>query len=81
MQELVLEFAGGQVRGRGWDIVGLFTFLGTYDDQGSVRLIKQYLGAHRVQYEGTHDGEGTIFGNWFIDRHWSGPFALTPLRE
>ncbi len=77
MHDLVLHFGGGRVEGRGTDIIGRFTFSGTYDTHGNVTLVKQYLGRHSVLYRGTYDGEGTIFGHWSIGEAWSGPFALT----
>ena len=79
MHDLVLQFAGGQIMGAGRDCVGQFTFSGNYDDRGAVTLVKQYLGRHRVHYQGNYDGEGTIFGRWSIyDVSW-GPFALSPV--
>jgi hypothetical protein len=80
MNELVLRFADGKVRGQGRDCIGRFTFQGRYDDRGSVTLVKQYLGRHQVLYQGTYDGEGTLFGRWSIGEEWSGPFALSPVR-
>jgi hypothetical protein len=77
MHDLVLHFHDGRVEGSGVDIVGRFTFAGTYDERGNVLLTKQYLGAHRVLYRGTYDGEGTIHGTWSIPPYDSGPFALT----
>src|SRR4051794_34784171 len=79
MHDLVLRFGGGQVEGSGRDCIGRFTFAGTYDDRGSVTLVKQYVGRHRVQYQGTYDGEGTIYGRWSIYDVYSGPFALSPV--
>jgi len=81
MIDLVLSFAKGVIRGSGKDIVGRFTFHGSYDQAtGAVVMTKQYLGAHAVDYRGQYDGEGTIFGHWSIGPNWSGPFALTPKR-
>jgi hypothetical protein len=80
MTELVLHFVGGQVQGRGRDVIGAFTFTGQYDDRGTITMVKQYLGRHSVAYRGQYDGEGTIFGQWSIGSEWSGPFALTPNR-
>jgi hypothetical protein len=80
MNDLVLRFADGVVEGEGRDIVGRFTFHGAYDDRGNVTLVKQYLGRHRVLYQGTYDGEGTLYGRWSIGELWSGPFALSPAR-
>ena len=42
-------------------------------------MVKQYLGRHQVFYQGTYDGEGTIFGEWSIPPLWSGKFALSPV--
>jgi hypothetical protein len=77
MHDLVLRFADGRVEGSGVDIIGRFTFSGTYDEHGNVKLTKQYVGKHAVLYRGTYDGEGTIFGRWSIGKLFSGPFALT----
>jgi hypothetical protein len=81
MPDLVLHFADGIVTGEGRDCIGPFTFEGTYDDRGNVVMVKQYLGRHKVLYEGTYDGEGTVFGRWSIGGFWSGPFALSPVRQ
>lgn len=78
MHPLEFHFAAGRVTGSGYDVVGRFTFSGTYDDSGHVSMVKHYIGAHQVIYEGTWDGEGTIFGQWTISGVWSGPFALSP---
>jgi hypothetical protein len=79
MEDFVLRFHGGIIEGGGHDVVGRFTFSGTYDDRGSVRMVKQYIGRHQVLYKGTWDGEGTIFGTWSIPPYWSGPFGLSPV--
>jgi hypothetical protein len=76
MRDLVLRFGGGNVEGEGVDLVGRFSFRGTYDSAGNVMLVKQYLGRHQVLYRGSYDGEGTIFGEWSIFPIWRGPFAL-----
>ena len=78
MRDLVLNFGDGRVEGHGVDVVGLFTFRGTFDHAGSVTLIKQYIGRHQVLYRGRYDGEGTILGRWSILEVSSGPFALSP---
>lgn len=75
--ELTLRFEGTRVEGEGADVVGPFTFAGRVEEQGRIVMVKQYAGAHSVRYEGEYDGEGTIFGNWFIPNFDSGPFALT----
>jgi hypothetical protein len=81
MHNLKLEFSSGLIEGEGRDIIGRFTFHGTYDNVGAVRLVKQYIGRHQVAYVGTYDGEGTIHGRWFIGEKWSGTFALSPVRD
>ena len=80
MNDFTLRFAGGAVEGGGRDIIDRFTFSGTYDEQGNVVLVKQYIGKHKHQvlYRGSYDGEGTIHGTWSIGELWSGPFALSP---
>jgi hypothetical protein len=80
MEELILHFDAGTVEGSGRDVVGRFTFTGTFDSAGRVRMIKQYIGRHQVLYEGTYDGEGTIIGQWSIGPFNCGPFALAPVR-
>jgi hypothetical protein len=81
MGPLALHFHDGQIEGEGRDIIGPFAFEGEYDEHGSVRLVKQYLGerTHQVFYQGTYDGEGTIFGEWQIPPYWRGSFALSPV--
>lgn len=85
MQAFELRFSGGRVQGSGVDIIGGFTVRGDYDDAGQVTLVKQYLGKHRVEYQGGPDGEGCILGTWVVratlgdavceDR---GPFLMRP---
>jgi hypothetical protein len=73
---LVLRMGDGRIDGEGDDCIGPFTFGGHYDEQGHVVMVKQYIGRHQVRYEGSYDGEGTIFGRWSIGELWTGPFAL-----
>jgi hypothetical protein len=79
MHDLVLRFADGAITGEGRDCIGAFTFAGSYDDRGQVRMVKQYAGRHQVLYEGSYDGEGTLFGQWSIPPLWAGNFALSPV--
>ena len=69
MLQLQLRISDGQITGNGTDIVGPFTFAGTINDGGVVAMIKQYIGQHQVDYLGTYDGEGTMYGEWRV-----GPF-------
>lgn len=80
MREFTLTFADGRISGGGGDIVGRFTFAGTYDTaSGRVRMVKQYLGKHAVFYEGHPDGEGCIAGTWTIADTLTGSFLLRPV--
>jgi hypothetical protein len=75
-----LHFADGKVTGDGKDVIGRFTFAGEYDARtGRVVLVKQYVGKHRVLYEGGPDGEGCIHGTWSIGPEWTGLFRLRPV--
>jgi hypothetical protein len=79
MTPFSLRFADGVVTGEGRDVIGRFTFAGEYDQTtGAVRLVKQYLGKHRVLYVGHPDGEGSIQGTWSIGEYCRGPFLLRP---
>lgn len=69
MHQLRLRISGGKITGSGTDIIGPFTFTGTIGEGGTVAMIKQYVGQHQVDYLGTYDGEGSMFGEWRI-----GPF-------
>jgi len=81
MQDLVLEVDPiGMVTGEGEDCIGPFTFCGRFRLDGSVSLVKQYLGRHRVYYEGANSGEG-IIGMWHIPAFGRGKFALRPGAE
>jgi hypothetical protein len=79
MTPFLLHFAEGRITGEGRDVVGRFAVRGEYDEAtGAVRLVKQYLGKHRVLYVGHPDGEGSIQGTWSIGDFQSGPFLLRP---
>lgn len=66
IMNLEMTFHDGQLKATGADWVGPFTFAGNYDAaDGSCRWTKQYIGKHRVLYEGKHDGRG-IWGVWQI---------------
>lgn len=80
MTEFRLRFDGWRVTGGGRDVIAPFTFTGEYDPAtGRVRLVKQYLGRHRVVYVGDPDGEGCIAGTWSIGAAWTGPFLMRPV--
>lgn len=80
-QDLVLEFAGGVLRGNGGDGIGSFTVLGRYDASTlEVAWTKTYLGAHAVYYRGYRDGKG-IWGTWEIAGFARGGFHIWPRRH
>jgi hypothetical protein len=81
MADLSLRFDSGRIDGDGVDVVGRFTFTGTYDGSGAVTLVKHYVDRHQVLYQGAYDGEGSILGRWSIEPSWSGPFALAPVLD
>ena len=81
MRGLVLRFSADRIEGEGSDVIGPFTFQGQFRGDGSVVLVKQYIGRHQVLYRGQYDGEGTIFGEWSIGEYWRGPFVLHRDRE
>jgi hypothetical protein len=66
MENLRMTFNEGNIRGSGTDIIGPFAFSGFISDDGSVAMVKRYLGAHTVGYFGTYDGEGVMRGEWMI---------------
>ncbi len=66
MMTLDLDFINGQMQAKGSDIVGPFTFRGTYDvADRKCQWIKQYVGQHQVSYTGVNEGQG-IWGVWEI---------------
>lgn len=78
MTDLVLHFEDGVITGAGEDIVGPFSFSGSYDGRGHLVMVKRYANrSHVVHYEGRYDGEGTIHGTWRIEPLWHGTFALS----
>jgi hypothetical protein len=77
MHDVVLAIHEGLVSGQGIDCVGRFSFRGTWDSQGVVSLVKQYVRKHQVLYQGQYDGEGSIFGRWSIAPFDSGEFLLS----
>jgi hypothetical protein len=79
---LSLAFVAGRVTGSGRDIIGRFDFSGRYDlKTGRVQMIKQYIGAHQVNYDGANQGDGMwLWGVWNIRRSRGG-FHLWPEGE
>ncbi len=60
----------GKLTANGTDKVGSFTMIGDYDAEGNVYFMKQYAGAHPVEYYGSipHNASNQfeIKGNWMI---------------
>jgi hypothetical protein len=79
MEDLVIEFSSGQLRGSGRDVVGEFRMYGAMEPGGRVRIVKQYIGRHQVVYVGNYDGEGTLFGTWLIEMQ-AGSWSIKLLR-
>lgn len=75
---LYMNFQQGEISGEGTDYVGPWVITGTYDVSNRVcQWEKQYLGKHRVVYEGKITENG-IQGVWNI-RNWNnGPFHIWP---
>ena len=69
MHQLRLRFESGRIAGTGSDIIGPFTFAGTIGEDGTVAMVKRYVGQHSVDYVGTYDGEGMMWGEWRIGPH------------
>jgi hypothetical protein len=79
MEDLVIEFSTGLIRGSGRDVVGDFEMYGTMENDGRVKIVKQYVGRHQVVYSGSYDGEGTMFGTWLIEM-LTGSWSIKLLR-
>ncbi len=76
MHDLEIFFEDESLHGTGVDIIGAFQIRGLVSPDGTVKILKQYLGAHSVTYIGTSDGEGTMSGGWNIDSHIGGRWSI-----
>lgn len=72
--EMVISFFSlreGRVVGQGNDVIGPFTMAGSYNNEGEISFVKQYVGKHAVAYDGNlvcdDLGQFTIHGKWNID--------------
>jgi hypothetical protein len=83
MQNLWLRFVDGKVTGGGSDCIGAFVFDGHYDlKTGNCDLVKTYLGAHKVLYQGRNENDGLwLWGTWNIRHNDRGGFHLWPKGE
>ena len=68
-------FADGNIKGHGSDENGAFTILGGMHGK-EVRFVKQYTGAHAVNYSGHINNQGIINGKWEIPGNCDGSFLL-----
>ncbi len=62
------EFAvrlDGKVDGKGDDDIGKFVWEGSVSGN-ALNMIKQYVGKHKVEYQGSIDGR-KLAGNWKIN--------------
>jgi len=75
---LSLAFEARAVGGGGRDGLGPFVVAGRVGADGSVSMLKQYVTAHAVSYEGTAAGNG-IAGMWTLASGLTGPFRIWPL--
>jgi len=65
----IQRLPGGKVTGNGDDVVGKFTFDGGLDYASStITFVKQYIGAHKIYYKGTLNGN-KIKGYWGFDEN------------
>lgn len=67
--------ATGNIKGHGSDDNGPFTIEGAMAGK-EVKFVKQYTGAHAVNYSGHIDNQGVIQGKWEIPGNCDGSFKL-----
>lgn len=64
------------IKASGEDIWGNFEFTGKIDHtKGKVKMVKQYIGQHSVDYNGTFE-DNVIAGDWFIDEGCTDSFKI-----
>ncbi len=75
---LYLDFTNSTISGQGTDYVGPWTISGNFAQETAECVwIKQYLGKHRVRYQGVW-GKTGIVGRWTIGSLISGDFHIWP---
>jgi len=78
--DLHLSFTKGRITGHGDDGVGRFSVSGHYDEAThECTWVKQYRGAHAVDYQGVAENRG-IWGTWIIQIE-HGDFHIWPLQS
>ena len=63
IQELTVDFISGRIHGEGEDSIGGFDFDGTITGN-TFEFVKQYRGAHSINYAGEFEGQETMVGHW-----------------
>jgi hypothetical protein len=53
----------GYIKGRGADTVGQYEIVGQVDSSNQAHFLKQYIGAHSVEYHGAYNKK-KITGHW-----------------
>ena len=67
MQPLKISIDSGKIEGYGHDIVGMFSLTGFITESNAVHIVKTYAGKHNVDYYGTYDKKGTLYGQWELE--------------
>lgn len=80
-QDMLLQFEDGRMTGMGYDELGQFEIMGTYDEASKeASWLKLYPDGHEVDYRGFREGPVPgIWGVWDIPGNWSGGFHIWPL--
>ena len=63
IEELTVDFISGRIHGEGEDGIGGFDFDGTITGN-TFEFVKQYRGAHSINYAGEFEGQETMVGHW-----------------
>ena len=66
----------GKIQGNGNDEFGKFDLTGVAANSGHVEIIKKYVGAHQVFYDGQMNEKGLIIGTWATEAGAEGSFEL-----
>lgn len=67
----------GAINGSGSDAIGNFEIVGSMDDSLNCNFVKQYEGAHAVNYSGPLVDGTTITGTWEIPGNCDGTFEIS----
>ena len=82
--ELQLTFGcNGMFTGTGRDLVGEFTIIGAYADDGRCTFEKRYMNGQVINYDGRHVNHGRYFGvsgDWVLE-HWCERFWIEPVTD